>query len=32
VNATTLSENNREDLPEMIEIAIDIYCPEFSGG
>lgn len=31
-NATTLSGNDRKDLPEMVEIAIDVYCPEFSGG
>ncbi|MGK2852643.1 MAG: DUF732 domain-containing protein [Microbacteriaceae bacterium] len=32
VNETTLDGNNREDLPEMVQIAIDVYCPEFSGG
>lgn len=31
VDATTLGTNNRKDLPEMVEIAIDVYCPEFSG-
>ena len=31
VDATTLGPNNRKDLPEMVEIAIDVYCPEFSG-
>ena len=31
VNATTLGSNDRKDLPEMVEIAIDVYCPEFSG-
>lgn len=32
VNATTLDQNSRKDLPEMLQIAIDVYCPEFSGG
>jgi len=31
VDATTLGANDRKDLPEMVEIAIDVYCPEFSG-
>lgn len=31
VDATTLGPNDRKDLPEMVEIAIDVYCPEFSG-
>jgi hypothetical protein len=31
VDATTLGQNNRKDLPETVEIAIDVYCPEFSG-
>ena len=31
MDATTLNGNSRKDLPDMVEIAIDVYCPEFSG-